>query len=149
MASVRGVELELVHRLIKPFASELAGVWIEYDGRLRDLSEFVLNEGRPPALGGVLQSLRLAAERGGPRDSGLLQRWRTFLRELPWDGARDLRSRLFLDRLENLKQARNRVAHLGDLDDDEFAELYSFMVSEDRPGPFFQALGVKKTDGGG
>ena len=65
-----------------------------------------------------------------------------FVRARPWDGASSLRSRSFLSKLAQLMNARNRMAHLGDLGEEEFEQLLSFMVDGERPGEFFQALGV-------
>ncbi len=135
-------EMELVHRLVLPFEAKVQGKRLDFDRRLRDLATYLQEGGRPPSLGGISQALRIGAERGHHRDGTLIREWRSFIRSRAWQGSRMLVSRSFLSRLDQLRRARNRVAHLGDLTKDDFTDLYSFMVDEEGPGDFFKALGV-------
>src|SRR5262249_25125592 len=135
-------EMELVHRLILPFEQACSGEYLEHDDRLRDLSNYLTTGGPPPSLGGIVQALRRGAERATQVNSKLLEKWRTYLRSRPWNGSQALVSHQYLQQLHRLAQARNRAAHIGDLSEEDFQDLYSFMVKDDRPGEFFHALGL-------
>lgn len=137
-------EMELVHRLILPFEKEVGRDRLGFDRRLRDLSDYLEEGRRPPSLGGISQALRVGAERGQHHDTQLLRRWRSFVRSRQWEGSRMLVSRNYLQNLEQLKNARNRVAHLGDLSEADFEGLYFFMVDDEGPGDFFRALGIHR-----
>lgn len=138
-------EMELVHRLVLPFEAEMDGKDFDFDSRIRDLATYLHQGGRPPSLGAISMALRLGAERTQYRDGELMREWRSFIRSRSWPGSRMLVSLSFLDRLEQLRRARNRVAHLGDLTEADFTELYSFLIDNEGPGDFFKALGVVHT----
>ncbi len=141
-------EAEIASCLIEPFKSKLAGDGMEFDRRMKDFSSFIAADGHPPGIGGCAQALQLAAAPEKPGDSELLLQWREYLASLDWEGAQNLVSRSYLKRLWRMSRTRDANSHDKVVTDKQVKQMELFMLSGDRPGDFFQALGLgTKSDG--
>ena len=137
------VEQELVSRLIEPFSQSNPQFRPdEFDKELRDIQRF-LEHGRTPGLGGIAYALSAAVRPEKHEDTRLLQSWRMFLASISEPQRSSIRRREFLDDLKTMADARNRVAHLGDLSGDEFVRVERAVIEGDRPGSMLRALGVE------
>ena len=78
----------------------------------------------------------------GLGESRFLQSWRLFLEKLEEPRRTAARDPSFIDQVEQLKTYRNRVMHQGDLNEQEFNQVASAILNNDRPGAILLALGI-------
>jgi tetratricopeptide (TPR) repeat protein len=142
------LERELTAKLIEPFFAgqpEGATEWVEVE--LQELQKSLIKwrqrrEGSLPSLGALVYALRKAMTPLGLGESRFLQSWRLFLEELEEPRRTAARDPSFIDQVEQLKTYRNRVMHQGDLNEQEFNQVASAILNNDRPGAILLALGI-------
>jgi tetratricopeptide (TPR) repeat protein len=136
------VELELTSKLVQPFIDSRPGTdSSQFDRDLKDLQR-CLDCGRMPGLGSIAHALGVATRSGRHDDSVLLRSWRAYLKGLPEPQKSAVRSRNFVDSLRTLADVRNRVAHLGDLTQDEYERVESAVLCDRQPGSVLRSLGI-------
>jgi tetratricopeptide (TPR) repeat protein len=136
------VERELTSKIVNPFViSRPSYDPSEFDKDLKDIQR-CLETGRYPGLGSIAHSLGVASRPSRSDDSRLLISWRTYLRNRPEPQFSALRSRDFIDNLRNLADVRNRVAHLGNMTQDEFVRVEISVINNRKPGSIMRSLGI-------
>ena len=137
------VERELTSKLVQPFIdSHPPTDPSQFDRDLKDIQR-CLDSGRMPGLGSIAHSLGVATRQSRHSDTVLLHSWRAYLRGLSEPQKSAVRSRSFIDSLRSLADVRNRVAHLGDLTQDEFERVEQAVLDKSQPGSVLKLLGIE------
>lgn len=135
------VERELISKIIQPFRDSQPAINSQFDKELQDIQRF-LESGRMPGLGSIAYALTVAARPGKYDESQLRRSWRKYLKDLPEPQKSAVRSRSFLEDLKMLANIRNRVAHLGDLNQEEFQYVENAVLNNKKPGSILRLLGI-------
>jgi hypothetical protein len=135
------VECELTSKLIVPFIeSEPVFDKHQFDSELKGLRD-CFNSGWM-TLGSIAHSLRVACSSPGASDTALMLAWRSYLNNLPEPQKSAVRDDHFLKTLGMLSRVRNRIAHLGNLNDEEFDNVQNTVFADGEAGSVLQRLGI-------
>lgn len=137
------VEREMTSKLVQPFVNtKPASNSGQMDRDLKDI-QICMEAGRMPGLGSIAHALGVAARPGSFSDSELLRSWRAYLKGLSEPQRTAVRSRAFVDNLRILADVRNRVAHLGDLSQEDFERVEKAVLDDRQPGSVLKQLGIR------
>jgi hypothetical protein len=142
MYTAKVAEKLIVDHILIPFREDLSNPSELVDIKYRDVSGFMQGD-RAPSIGGFVLFLRAANKPYKSSDSQLISEFRTFLRRLPWSGASHLADRSFVQALDRLAGTRNASAHIEEPTLDEILNATSLVITGNKPGPLFMALGVR------
>lgn len=142
MYAGKTAEKLLVDRVMTPFKKSLRSGEYLTDDYFRDVNSFLAG-GRAPSIGGIVRLLITANRPSSWNDSSLLRAFRGFITQANWQGSSKLRDHRFLAKLKTFGEIRNESAHINEPKADAIVDAISIVVCDGKPGPLFEALGLK------